>query len=271
MKKDGAKIIEYDAARMELESLREQLANLIELLHHQETVVGPNLRNAYMLAIGRLEFQAYELDMELRKWRRRHELRQAAINQGDVPDPTAIEAQIDSEMEEYAKRLVEWRQNCRNALASTQMDYMSSAQMANLRGMYLDAVKRLHPDLNPNLPPQAADLWNRMQKAYKDGNMREVEFLTTLVEDIVGSHRDFPRTAEGLTAMRLEYDRLKRQMRAVESEMENRKREKPLSYKFILEDDELVAQRQQEQKMRIETLTWQIRECEKEWRNVNGN
>ena len=261
---------EHDTTRLELDSLREQLANLIELLNHLETVEGPNLRNAYMLAIGRLEFQAFELDMECRKWRRRLQLRQTALNRGERPDPAAIERLLDKEMAEYARRLEEWRHDCHAAYASTQMGYMPSAEMANLRGLYLDAVKRLHPDLNPDMPPQAADLWNRLQKAYKEGRVLDVKFLATLVDDVVGARKTFPCTAEGLAAMRTERERLRSQMRAVEQEIEKMKREKPLAYRLVLEDKKLVARRQDELKVQIEGLARQIKTFEAEWRAAHG-
>ena len=139
---------EFERNRLRYEALKEQVANEIEVYAHLVETEGPNIESQYMMHIGRFEIERL-LDMEFSEWREK----------------------LDAFVAKVKTAKLCW-----------DMAKLSSEETNAIRCEYLKAVKKLHPDLNPNLPEAAVSLWNQIQQAHSAKDWRKLKFLVSLVE-----------------------------------------------------------------------------------------
>ena len=258
---------EYTMLQLRYGALKERVANQIEMLHALVCTTGPNIKARYMMFIGRLECKMYELKVEFNRWKRRFALRQAALNHGETPDLAAIEATINREFAEFMKeirlRAEEIKEDARLFAAKSLSDEENSA----VRLAYLNAVKKLHPDLNPNLPKAAQDLWNEIQSAYAARDWEAVRLLAALVDSVVSGVDDFASSPDATVALKEACERLAAKSRELAEETARIQNEPPFTYAAFLDDEEAVTARQNELKMDIAELKAKIANYEKEWNN----
>ncbi len=70
---------EFARLRLRYETLKEQVANQIEMYAHLVMTEGPNIEAQYMMCVGHLECQVTRLKMEVSRWRSKgHTLRDRA-------------------------------------------------------------------------------------------------------------------------------------------------------------------------------------------------
>ena len=189
---------EYSGLQLRYNALKEQVANQIEILNNQVNVVGPNIRSRYMMLVGQFEYRIYELDADIARWKRRFTLRQAALNMGEKPDYLAIERQLDEEFAEYLAKIEANVKEIKSASLLYHSRKMGDSDYTDFRVLYLDAVKLLHPDLNPNLPQAAKDLWNEITKAYEARDWAQVKYLAGLAKEVAEGERAFDSSADGM-------------------------------------------------------------------------
>ena len=256
---------EYRALRMKFDVLREQVANQIEMLQHLVTTVGPNLKAHYMLEIGQLENRVYELKTDVSRWQRRFTLRQMALNRGEKPDYGAIEAELDGEFREYLEKIREHIEELKEASALCHSESFTDEETTAIRNAYLDAVKKLHPDLNPDLPQEAVNLWHRIQKAYEDRDWANVKFLAALVEDVVTGKIEFGDDAGGIEELKRRIESLVGRSDELAKRTAELRSHVPFTYEEFLKDEEEVGLRKRTLLAEIAELESVINEYEKLW------
>lgn len=258
---------EYTNLQLRYGALKERIANQIEMLHMLVGTTCPNIKARYMMFVGRLEYKVYELKVEFNRWKRRFALRQAALNRGETPDAAAIEATLRREFAEFMKeirlRAEELKENAR--LFSSMK--LSDEENAVVRLAYLNAVKKLHPDLNPNLPKAARDLWSEIQAAYSSHDWEAVRLLVALVDGVASGAEDFASSPDAAAALKAACEKLEAKSRELAEESDRIQKEPPFTYKEFLADEEAVTARQNELKMDIVELKAKIAKCEEEWNN----
>ena len=258
---------EYANLRLRYGVLKEHVASQIEILHMLVSTKGPNIKARYMMFIGRLEYQVYELQVELMRWKRRLALRQAALNRGEEPDLDAIEETLKREFAEYlkemARRAEELKESSRLFLAKS----LSAEEDAAVRSAYLDAVKKLHPDLNPGLPQAARDLWDQIQQAYAERDWEAVRLLAGLAESVASGVEDFASSPDAIAALREACGRLEAKSHELAAETVRIQKAVPFIYEKLLDDESAVAERQKELKRDIAALKARIWKCEGSWTN----
>ena len=145
----------------------------------------------------------YELQVEFKRWKRRLALRQAVLNRGEEPDLDAIEETLKREFAEYLKEIARHLQELEESSRLFDAKSLSDEEDAAVRSAYLDAVKRLHRDLNPGLPQAARNLWDQIQQAYADHDWAAVLLLAGLAESVASGEADFAASADGIAALLL--------------------------------------------------------------------
>ncbi len=258
---------EYKALKLRHAALRERVANQIEMYMHLVEVVGPNIKTQYMMLIGQLEHRAYELKTEVNRWKRRFALRQQYLNRGEKPDLMCIEAELDKEFAEYLAEIKKHIEEIKEASLKFHAGKLSEKESSDLRCAYLNAVKKLHPDINPGLPQSAIDLWNQIQKAYSEQEWDNVKFLASLVDGVVSGGVDFEASQDGMAALKESCERLAAKSREIAKETEKVKSTVPFTYEVLLEDEELVAQRRRQLNAQIAALEECVKEYEELWNN----
>ncbi len=256
---------EWNALQMREAYLRERCAEEVELYMHLTGCEGPNLKSDYMLRIGQFEYKVFQLRMDAARWQRRFTLRQRALNRGETPDLMSIEKELDAEFADYLEKIKEHLRTVQDAGRHASMKKLSEEETNEIRVNYLKAVKRLHPDINPNLPETAIELWNKIQAAYKDRDWKELAFLTGIVDEVLhgvdtslvctGSMDELVKRT---TRLRQRYDALLEKRRETESK-------EPFVWRELLHDDGEVARRRAELDRQIQSLNAAIDEYEDRW------
>ena len=130
---------------------------------------------------------------------------------------------------------------------------------------YLKAVKKLHPDLNKNLSEAAKDLWNQIQKAYAAKSWRQLNFLVSLVDEVVGRPAEFAATPEGLAELREACTRLEAKGREVSEQIAALKATEPFTYLVLLEDPIQLERKQESLNKKISDLEAAVNKYERLW------
>ena len=258
---------EYTTLQLRYGALKERVANQIEMLHTLVCTTGPNIKARYMMFVGRLEYKVYELKVELRRWKRKLALRQAALNRGEVPDPVKIEATLNSEFAEFLKEVKLHAEELKESAKLFSAKTLSDEEDTAVRVAYLNAVKKLHPDLNPDLPKAARDLWNEIQSAYAARDWEAVRLLASLADSVASGDEDFASAPDAVAALREACGKLEAKGRELAAEAKRIKDGVPFIYEEFLDDEEAVAERQNELKIDIAELKAKIAKCEEAWNN----
>ena len=256
---------EWAQSKMREGYLREKCAEEVEEYMHLTTCVGPNLKADYMLRIGQLEHRVFQLKTDVARWQRRFTLRQQALNRGETPNLVQIEAQLDAEFEEYLRKVKEHLEAEKAAAQHASMEKLSEEETTAIRVNYLKAVKRLHPDINPDLPEGAAALWNKIQDAYANGDWKELELLVGLVDDVVGGAASVPEGGNSLEALKKSIERLEKRLAELKERRKALEKKEPFIWREFLHDSEEVALRQSVLNKKIAELEEVVSEYESLW------
>ena len=245
--------------------LRERCADLFERYNHLMTTEGKSLACQYMLEIGQHELREFELKVELRRWRRRVELRQKAINLGQEPNLVEIESRLDAEFVEYQKQIARYVSEIENARSYVSAPKLTEAQTTRMRVLYLDAAKRLHPDANPNLSDAAKRLWVQIGEAYKARDWTELEYLCGIVGEVIGEDVTYAETTEGLACLERENVRLEGVCSQQLEKIGELYLKVPWKYEEFLSDNDAVVVRRSELLKSIRSLSEQVETLREYW------
>ena len=258
---------EFEDLKLKQVALKEQLANLIEDMSYQKDTVGPQIKAAYMLKIGHLEHRVYQLKTDIARWRRRFSMRQAALNRGEKISVSQIEAALDLEFSAYLEEIKKHIEEIKKAAEEANAPRLTQEETDELRYLYLKAVKKLHPDLNGNLPPSAVKLWHSIQKAHDEKDWLQFKLLCELVDGVVSGDASFEEGDNPLEALRDACDRLAAELANAEKLRSDMLNGTPFVYEPLLRDEGKVLARQKMLQQEIAALEECIRQYEDLWKN----
>ena len=89
----------------------------------------------------------------------------------------------------------------------------------------------------------------------------------SLVDEVVAGRESFDETPDGLAELRDECKRLEEKSQEVAAQIAELKAHAPFTYLVLLEDPELLEQKQEALNRKIESLKAAIEAYEKEWNN----
>lgn len=245
---------EYDALRAEAERLRDELARAINDRDHLRFHHVPWLEGEYMIKLGGLEYRAYELELKAARLRRKAQLIQARLNQGLPVHMEEIEAQLDEEFEGYHRRVAERLSALEAALKRREgTELLSEQDAAELRRLYRQAVKRLHPDLHADDEPEQAArrarLFASAMAAYENGDLPAMQTVIILMEDL-----DDIEAMELIDELRAKARMLAGLCADVRDEIEAIRASFPCDIEELLMDDAWVMERADELRGQIAAL-----------------
>jgi hypothetical protein len=247
--------------------LREEVVHLLTEAHDLVHTMKPNLLALYQTKIGVWELKQFRLQCQASRLKRKVELIQASLNQGRWPDLAAIEAQLEEEFRAWEHKLR--LESERIAAAEERLRHLLSPEDDHeLKKLYYGLVKRLHPDLNPDLTENQQRLWWRVQEAYELGDLDELRALALLADRSASP----VSTASSLERLTIEQRTLDQQIQRLLKEIETIESRPPLTMRSELLDDDWVRNRCQtiqsaitELQQRCASLTSHIQTLLKEY------
>lgn len=239
--------IAVETAKRKLDALRGEYAELLAEYDELTNSVRRNLEAEYMMRIGRLEYRLFALQVRTRQLRREIALYQAAKNRGGTISAEEVGAIIAREFAEYQAALAEQQEKIRKAEEHHFSPKLSSADTEALRTLYHDMVRKLHPDLNRDLPEEAKQLWVRIVAAYKNCEWRELNILADMVYDLLDGGK--PAVGDSLNRMDqlgAEERRLVGKCSELREHMRELQTHPPYTYRALLKDNNAVSAKRRE-------------------------
>ena len=165
-----------------IESTRAEIAACLLEIDEITLQVNPQIESDYAVKIGCLETDLLRCQIEARRAKRRLALVQAQANRGEDITEGIIEEQLDQEFSVWQLRL---QQAVDDYLAKAERRagsrMLSPADSREMKRLHRELIKRLHPDVRPDLGGEGLRYFEIAQKAFEAGDLqllRSVEAAT---------------------------------------------------------------------------------------------
>ena len=188
---------EYEALKHYCELLRERLLRLVLEKDELVNTIVPNIEAEYQLRIGFLMYEKFCLQTEINRSKRSIEIIQTAVNRGDSVSQDSVETVLALEFREWEDRLKEHLRSIETARA-IEKSRLSLKESRKITDLYRKLVKKLHPDINPELYALNKALWDQAQEAYIKNDTEGLESLWLIAQGIVGNSGDTMTSLEQL-------------------------------------------------------------------------
>jgi hypothetical protein len=245
---------EFEKARADLQTARKNYAVLVEEYSLLTGVVSKNLEAEYMLKLGKKEYELFSCQVEVLRLKREISLFQAARNRGEIITEEEVAKIIKEEFSEYQQLLEKQKANLEFARMYIGAEKLSPEEIKELKKLYHDIVRKLHPDLNPDLPDEAAVLWERVQAAYQMNEWQELYLLAEMVEELLEGKKDPVEAINSLVQMQEETAKILQKTSELETQIAKTKERVPFVYEKLLRDPAAI-------KVKRHELDWQIKLC----------
>lgn len=232
------------ALKAEVERLRNQISVLLLKRDGLRLVECRNIEMAYMLVIGSLENEIYELNYTIFKLARKAQLIQEKKSRNEEIVLYNIEKTVDKEFAEYEIRLNEKTNKMNTAMKRCDGRFLSDKEFRELQELYHSIVKLIHPDLYPGIGAVRTDLFNRAVSSYEKGDVKSLRIIKAMVSQ-PGIHDK--NTIRDLTK---EKKRLINLLKNVSNEIGKIKNQYPYTMKYIILNDDEVD----EKKAKLENI-----------------
>lgn len=242
--------MDFEKLQAMVAKLRTELARVVlerdELLY----VECRNIEMRYMLAIGGLEYKAYEIECAILRLKRKAELIQTQKNRQEKVVLAQIEALLDSEFAAYQAKLNEQIAKLNAALERNRSEPLSAAETSELKKLYRAIVKSLHPDLHPEQSAAKSQLFQNAVTAYENGDIDGLRLISTLITE-----PDLPEAdPDAIAQLMREKGRLSELIQSVTDRITEIKTAYPYTMKALLQSPAKTRARQTELEARIEQL-----------------
>ena len=245
---------EFEKARADLYSAREKYTALVEEYTNLTGVVAKNLETEYMLKIGKKEYELFSCQVEILRVKREIAIFQAARNRGGTVTAEEVQKIIEKEFAEYRSQLEKQKEKLEFARNYLMAKKLTPEENKALKKLYRDIVRKLHPDLNPDLPVEAAIFWEQVQLAYQMNDWQELYWLAEMVDDLLEGKQDPVESIDSLTRLQEESAKIKQKTVDLEKLIADTRKRVPFSCEALLRDPAAV-------KIKRHELDAQIKLC----------
>lgn len=227
---------DYLELKNEIEKLRTELSMLVLERDQLLYVECKNLEMKYMLELGSIEYKVYEAQCIFLRLKRKLEIIQGKINRQERIDIFKIDKVLDNEFAEYVEKLNEQIDRMNKAITRSKGTILSDEESKEIKRLYRNIVKAIHPDLNPKLSDEHKEMFNNTVEAYKNGDIDTLRIISEMVcNDLVQNDNE-----DAIKKLNSEKERLMKMLDNIKSSMDEIKAEFPYSMKEIILDKDKV-------------------------------
>ncbi|MCQ2397656.1 MAG: J domain-containing protein, partial [Lentisphaeria bacterium] len=227
----------------EVEALQKRYENLsdqyVKLQQEYLDLTGPTrkaLETEYMMTIGRKEHALFSLQVESMQIRRELTLCQAAANQGRIITKAEVDEQLRQEFAEYKAQLDEQQKRVKEAEEHFHAEKLSTKEAQELSKRFHQIAKKLHPDIHPDLPPEAAELWNRILSAYHSGYWEAFLLFADMADELINKGACKLILPSSRELLEQSCAQLETKINGLKTEMQALEKKPPYCYRALLDD-----------------------------------
>lgn len=233
-----------------LTQVRQQVIDILLEIDDIKLQVNPQLLAQYAKTIGYLENDLYKWELRARRCKRKFALAQASVNRREPVMLDEIDNALDEEFAKWEAQLTE-RMNEQLQLleASAGSRPLSPSDGRELKELHRKLIRRLHPDIHPNLPENAQRFFLIAQTAYENGDIDTLRVVDTATEDYE-EQADTMDLSEDDAAIELAMAQA--QLNVAREQLDVLKRSHPYTLAELLNDPVELMRRTHELKAEIE-------------------
>ena len=234
MKKKVIVFPEIAKLKEEVDRARTELSMALFEYDELRFVICKNLETKFFIEFGAIEYKLYEAQCLEARLRRKIELIQAKKNRQEKIDFV--------ELEEFNREIGKRLENMNEALERRNLERLLGEDTKELKTLYRQIVKDLHPDLNPDLPEAKQELFNNAVQAYKNGELETIRTISLIASDEIPAYEKEDVRVQLLK----DRERILERSSRVRIAIEVIKEDFPYNMKDILESEEAIEERMKE-------------------------
>ncbi len=224
--------------KSQLEILKEAY---IKLLNDKDVLINwakPQLEALYATRIGRFQVERLQMQLRIKAIRRKTELVLGAMNRNQKPDVDVIELEVATELASAERRIMEevaMIEQSKQMLSNLE----SPTRSAELRKLYRQFAKVLHPDVNAELTDKQRQLWLLVTEAYRSGDVDTLKAFQLVYESELKQAKE---QVDGLSKEELQTkcEVLKEGARLLQEELLEMKNNFPFTIEHQIKDEAWV-------------------------------
>lgn len=167
---------EIDKLRVSVSMLLLERDNL--MLHECK-----NIEDDYILKFGKLEYKVYEAECDYRRLKRKLELIIICRNHNKPIDVDNIDEKLEEELGDFYEKLNARLGEIEDAKRRESLPKLSTEDSAELKSIYRKLIKKLHPDMNPNVTEYDKELFNKVVECYENGDLMGLQIIDVSIGD----------------------------------------------------------------------------------------
>ena len=244
---------EYVKLVQDVNEMRNEIAILYEerndLVFHE----CPRLDTEYSLKIGHLEFAIFEKEYNLLRIKRKNEIIKEQIQEGKEFDEKAIDKQLNAEYKDYIKRVRNSRKELEKSIERTISVDINKYEEYEIRKIYRDIVKKLHPDLNEDISKKEETFFILATEAYEEYNLKKLREINQELEANIKKDSYIMGDVEYMIKAKMDYRRIRN---ILFDQIRNLKNEFPYSEKSLLADQKELKRIRKDLNENIRMYDW---------------
>lgn len=248
---------------VEITGLRSELMDLVlernDLMFHRTR----ELEDLYMTKLGTLEYELSALQSRILRIKFKLDLIQIRMDFKEPVDLSEIEDQMEKQYEHLEKRQKEWKRQIEEAKARSDSGVLSVEEAIELRRVYRNIMKVLHPDICSNSSAEHLQLFQSVIDAYKSEDLDSLKIIAATLDSLEADSGDFTYGKVGedlLTSMKHKKEELRSKCKDVKKKIKSIKSEFPFNQEKLLMNPEKLRNRQNKIKQSIKENQLKLKE-----------
>lgn len=173
----------------ELSILKEEYIKLINDFDVLENWGKPQLEAIYATRIGQYKLKVLEAQIRIKGIKLKMELIRTAINTNQKIDMNGIELTVAEKLGEAYEQVMQQAAHIEGA--KNMLRHLESPEKsAELRKIFRQLAKDLHPDVNPGLTHEQQQIWHLVKDAYHHGDVEKLKALQLVYSHEIKSKQE---------------------------------------------------------------------------------
>ena len=259
---------EYADLIIEVNKLKDTVAEKIASRDMLAFHIIPDIENAYMIKVGNLENEIFISNMKLLRINRKIELYKENKRHNIKPNEREIEEQLDLEFSDIEEEYREMQEEIFLDMEDDITEEMTEEFLKLINIIYKNLIKKLSPLINSNNTRLDNQLYELLEKAYRELDLTMLSKLQIICEQ---RKNDSSLTIGDIKTLKKAKKTYEGLIDENEEIILNIKCSKSYYKKNILEDENLLNKVKNDIKQEIDKIEKECKKAEKELEKLMEN